>query len=140
MRADRTFVNMKDVDIADQGPDTGNNDMAVQRGRDGEGQGEAGEDGVSEGGGGSHKTWRPVSLFQREGSERLHICIILRVSNFQHVPYSLLNRAPNQWRFRCCTRTLTFPLSGLCTCQSEQALREGGKEERGGQIPAETER
>lgn len=32
MRADSTFVNMKDVDITDQGPDTGNNDIAVLRG------------------------------------------------------------------------------------------------------------
>lgn len=32
MRVDSTFVNMKDVDITDQGPDTGNNDIAVLRG------------------------------------------------------------------------------------------------------------
>lgn len=32
MWADSTFVNMKDVDITDQGPDTGNNDIAVLRG------------------------------------------------------------------------------------------------------------
>lgn len=30
MWADSTFVNMKDVDITDQEPDTGNNDIAVQ--------------------------------------------------------------------------------------------------------------
>lgn len=32
MQLDSTFVNMKDVDITDQGPDTGNNDIALLRG------------------------------------------------------------------------------------------------------------
>lgn len=44
MRADSTFVNMKDVDITDQGPDTGNNDIAALRGAGwGEGRGLEGE-------------------------------------------------------------------------------------------------
>lgn len=45
MRADSTFVNMKDVDIADQGPDMGNNDIAVLKGA------EWGRSGAARGGG-----------------------------------------------------------------------------------------
>lgn len=43
MQADSTFVNMKDVDITDQGPDMGNNDIAVLRGGMGEEHGLEGE-------------------------------------------------------------------------------------------------
>lgn len=129
MRADSTFVNMKDVDITDQGPDTGNNDIAVLRGagwgrsrgwrgretrvRD---SGAEGEGGISEG----RRACQPISRTYTHTCTRTtpppthfkkgstQICIILRVLNFQPVSSSYFNKATNQCWFRSSTGALLW--------------------------------
>lgn len=78
MRADSTFVNMKDVDITDQGPDMGNNDMAAPR---------------EEGSPRTAVCQDPRSPLFFKGK---HICIILRVWNFFSSPLAYFNAAANQ--------------------------------------------